>query len=680
MADVSIIKKRVEELREEINRHNYLYYVMDQPEVSDAAYDLLLRELKTLEDQNPELITSDSPTQRVGAAPLEEFGVVNHPYPLLSLGNAFSKEELYKWYDRVKKLLNNEPVELVCEHKMDGLAVALTYENGLFTTGATRGDGEKGENITQNLRTIKSIPLSVKKSSPRKFEARGEVFLPKNNFNKLNEARARDGLSLFANPRNAAAGSLRQLDPRETAKRPLDIYVYALGYAEDGNFPESHWGQMKELISLGFKTNPNNKCVDSIEEAAAYYDEWVKKREDLPYEADGIVIKVDSITQQERLGNVGREPRWAIAYKFPAVQGNTILKRIDISVGRTGSLNPVAVLNPVSVGGVTIKQAALHNEEDINRKDIREGDTVIIQRAGDVIPQVVGPVVSKRTGLEKPFNMHDKLFSSEKDRPACPVCGSEVFKPEGEVMYYCSNTSCPAQLQNELEHFVSRNAMDIRGIGKSLSKILTEKGLVTKVSDLYNLESKKEDLLELDKMAEKSVENMLSAIEKSKEMPFSRVLYGLGIRHVGEETAELLTQSFGNVEALQKASKEDLTAIDAIGPKIAESILAFFHNEENIAVIDELNKAGIKLAQEKTDAKELPLNGMEFVVTGKLVSLSRDEAHAKIKTLGGTAKSDITKNTSYLVVGEKAGSKLNRAAKLGVKQITEEEFLSLINI
>lgn len=681
MADINEAKKRILNLRKEINHHNYLYYVNDQPEISDAEYDKLMRELKNLEDAHPEFITPDSPTQRVGAAPLEEFGIVNHPYSLLSLGNAFSKEELYKWYDRVKKLLNYEDIKLVCEHKMDGLAVALTYENGLFTTGATRGDGIKGENITLNLRTIKSLPLSVKGRAPTKFEARGEVFLPKENFNKLNETRANEGLPLFANPRNAAAGSLRQLDPKETAKRPLDIFIYALGYAKGDNFPESHWKQMEELKFMGFKTNPNNRHVDTIDEAAAYYDEWAKKREDLPYEVDGIVIKVDSISQQKQLGEVGHEPRWAIAYKFPAIQGNTKLKSIEISVGRTGSLNPVALLEPVSIGGVTIKQAALHNEEDINRKDIREGDAVIVQRAGDVIPQVVGPVLSKRTGNEEPFNMLGRLYSEERGRAACPVCGSEVFKPEGEVMYYCSNTtSCPAQMHHELEHFVSRGAMDIRGIGKSLSETLIKQKLITKVSDLYSLNTKRGELLNLEKMASKSVDNMLTAIEKSKEMPFERVLYGLGIRHVGSETASLLVDNFPSIYKLRNASKEELIGINAIGPRIAESILAFFHNEKNIAVIDELKNAGVNLVQEQEEGKELPLKDFEFVVTGTLNSLSRDEAHAKIKTLGGSAKSDITKSTTYLVVGEKAGSKLARAQKLGVKIITEDDFIKLINI
>jgi len=465
MNDLTKVKERIEQLRAKINHHNHLYYVLDSPEISDAEYDELMRELKQLEEEYPQFLTSDSPTQRVGAAPVEAFGVVEHPLPLLSLDNAFSQNELLAWHTRTTKLIAGQQFNLTGEHKIDGLAVALTYVNGQLTTGATRGDGFRGENITQNLRTIRSIPLSVIKEAPPRFEVRGEVFLSKAGFKKLNEERAAEGLPLFANPRNAAAGSVRQLDPRITAKRPLDICIYALGYAEGKATPETHWETMEYLKSIGFKVNPNNALLTSIDQVEDYYRTWVEKKESLPYEADGIVVKVNSLALQKRLGNIGHEPRWAIAYKFPAIQGTTRLIDIGISVGRTGTLNPYAILEPIKVGGVTIKQAALHNEDDIRRKDIRIGDTVIVQRAGEVIPEVVTPIKGKRSGKETEFSLLEKIFDKEKKRPACPVCGAEVRKPEGEVMYYCSNAACPAQVHARLEHFASRGGMDIRGIG-----------------------------------------------------------------------------------------------------------------------------------------------------------------------------------------------------------------------
>jgi len=674
--DLTEIKLRLNELKKLINHHNHRYYVLDSPEISDAEYDNLVKELKSIEERYPSLITPDSPSQRVGAAPLKAFGVVKHPQPMLSLGNAFTKKELFAWYNRTVKLLGTKDISFACEHKIDGLAVALTYENGLLTTGATRGDGFIGEDITQNLRTIRSIPLSISGDIPSKLEVRGEVFLPRISFEKLNKERSLKNLPLFANPRNAAAGSVRQLDPRITASRPLDIFIYQLGYAEGKDIPDNHLDILEYLKSLGFKTNPHNSLFSSINEVAAYYDRWVSKRAELPYEADGIVIKVNSIKHQQILGQVGHEPRWAIAYKFPAIQGNTILKSIEISVGRTGSLNPYAVLEPVSVGGVTIKQAALHNEDDIRRKDIREGDTVIIQRAGDVIPQVVGPVKSKRSGKEKVFDIKKKLFSKEKGYPACPVCGSEIYKPEGEVMYYCANAACPAQAQQRIELFASKSAMDIRGIGEKMSARLFNKGLVKDVASLYEL--RKEDLLSLDKMGEKSAGNIIDAIEKSKKKPLERLILALGIRHVGGETAEILAREFGSLNRLEKASREELIAIDTIGPKIADSIIAFFKQKDNIDIINRLEEAGV-LPQEKPPSRErLPLKGKEFVITGRLEALSRDEAHGIIKELGGTAKDNLTKNTNFLVVGKEPGSKLAKARKTGISQISESEFLKII--
>jgi DNA ligase (NAD+) len=671
-------KERIEKLRAEINHHNYRYYVLDSPEISDAEYDELMRELQKLEEEYPQFLTPDSPTQRVGAAPVEAFGVVEHPLPLLSLANAFSREELVAWYNRVSKLLGGENFNFTCEHKIDGLAVALTYVDGSLNTGATRGDGIRGEDITQNLRTIRSIPLSVPKEAPPRFEVRGEVFLPKAGFEKLNQERAEEGLPLFANPRNAAAGSVRQLDSRITARRPLDIYIYMLGWAEGKATPATHWETMEYLKGLGFKTNPNNQLLETIQQVEEFHHTWEEKRASLPYEADGIVVKINQLDLQERLGEVGREPRWSIAYKFAAIEGTTRLKDIGISVGRTGTLNPYAILEPVSVGGVTIRQAALHNEDDIRRKDIRIGDTVIVRRAGEVIPEVVGPIKSKRSGKEKEFSLPEKIYDKVKKRPACPVCGAEVFQPQGEVMYYCSNAACPAQVQQRLEHFASRGAMDIRGIGESQSAMLLKKGLVKDVADLYYLKDKKEQLLNIERLAEKSVDNMLNAIEKSKNRPLARIIFALGIRHVGLETAEILANRFHSLDALSKASKEKLMETEAIGPKIADSILAFFHTEENQKIIQRLKDAGVRL-EEEAKKEELPLSSLEFVITGKLEAFSRQQAEAKVKDLGGTAKDNVTNKTNYLVVGtDPGGNKLTRAQELGTRQITEEEFLRLL--
>jgi DNA ligase (NAD+) len=679
MDELNQVKEQVNRLKEQINHHNYRYHVLDSPEISDAEYDQLMRELKQLEEKYPQLLTPDSPTQRVGAAPVEAFGVVEHPYPLLSLGNAFSKEELTSWYTRTSRMLGEEQFDLVCEHKMDGLAVALTYVDGQLVTGATRGDGFRGENITQNLRTIRSIPLSVPRDAPPRFEVRGEVFLPVAGFHRLNQERAREGQPTFANPRNAAAGSVRQLDPRITARRPLDIYIYMLGYAEGRAVPDTHWDRLEYLKSLGFKVNPSNALFRSIREAAEYYQRWVNSRESLPYEADGIVVKVNSVSLQDRLGSVGHEPRWAIAYKFPAVEGTTRLKEIAISVGRTGTLNPYAILEPVKVGGVTIKQAALHNEDDIRRKDIREGDWVTVRRAGEVIPEVVGPIASKRTGKEKEYNLLEKVFDKEKGRPACPVCGAEVVRSEGEAMYYCTNTACPAQVQHGIELFVSRGAMDIRGIGESLSATLLAEGFIHDAADIYSLKEKRDALLQLEKMGEKSVDNILAAIEASKDRPLARLIYALGIRHVGGEMAQLLANEFEDLDDLKNASSEKLMEIEGVGPKITESIAKFFAQPENRRIIEKLRTAGVWPKRAPTEAAELPLAGMEFVITGRLEAFSREMAQERVKALGGTAKDNVTRNTTYLVVGEDpGGSKLTRARALGTQQISEEEFLALL--
>ena len=667
MLDIAKIKQRIEELRALINYHNYRYYVLDSPEISDAEYDELMRELRRLEAEHPEFITPDSPTQRVGAAPVEAFGVVEHPQPLLSLANAFSNEELEAWQRRASNLLGGRHFDFVCELKIDGLAVALTYENGLFTTGATRGDGYRGENVTQNLRTIRSIPLSVPKEAPPRFEVRGEVYLPEAGFKKLNEERAKEGLPLFANPRNAAAGSVRQLDPRITAKRPLDIYIYALGWAEGKTTPDSHWETLNYLKTFGFKVNPNIALCRSLNEVEDYYQTWVKRREELPYDTDGIVVKINPIPFQQELGFVGHEPRWAIAYKFPAIEGITRLIDIGINVGRTGSLNPFAILEPVPVGGVTIRQAALHNEEDIHRKDIRIGDRVIVQRAGGVIPEIVGrdPHYS-RNGKEKPFQMPSQ----------CPVCGAEVIKPPGEAMHRCPNAACPAQALERIQHFVTRGAMDIEGVGERLSEILFTAGLIKDASDLYYLT--RDQLLTLERMADKSVSNILNSIERSKDRPLSRVIFALGILHIGEETAELLAEHFPSIDTLAKASQEELLSIPSIGPKIANSILSFFRQEQNRSIIENLRKAGVKLTAEVKKPVELPLAGLEFVITGRLENFTRQEAEAKIKAFGGKASSDVTRKTNYLVAGADPGSKLARARELGTKTLDEAQFQQLI--
>ena len=661
--------EKIEKLRELINHHNYRYYVLDNPEISDAEYDSLMNELQQLEEKHPELVTPDSPTQRVGVAPLGAFKVIDHREPMLSLGNVFSSDELYAWHKRVFNLIGNEHSDLVAELKIDGLAVALIYEEGKFINGATRGDGLRGEDITQNLRTIKSIPLSVRGDAPVKFEVRGEVYLSKSGFKKLNEERGKAGLPLFANPRNAAAGSVRQLDSRITARRPLDIYIYALGWAEGGHkIPDTHWETLEYLKSLGFKVNPDNAHFNDINEIENYYKHWVEEREHIPYEADGVVVKLNRFDLQRRLGNVGREPRWATAYKFPATQATTRLLDIGINVGRTGTLNPYAILEPVSVGGVILKRAALHNEEDIKRKDIRIGDMVTVQRAGDVIPEVVAPIASLRTGDERIFTIPSR----------CPVCGSEVIKLEGEAMSRCISASCPAQTYELIKHFVSRGAMDIRGIGEKLAWLLLDKHLILDAADLFYLKDKKDQLIGLEKMGEKSVSNILAAIEKSKQVRLSRLIFSLGIRHVGSETAEIIARKFNSIDKLSQASEDELRDVPSIGPKIAQSIVAFFRKDSNRELINKLKKAGVRLEEEAVKPGELPLTGQEFVITGTLQTYSRSEAEARIKEIGGLVGSSVTRKTTSVVVGADPGSKLDRARELGIKIISEKEFLELL--
>ncbi len=665
--DLTTVQARVEELRRAINYHNYRYYVLDDPEISDGEYDLLMNELRALEEEHPELQSPDSPTQRVGAGPAEQFRSVEHAAPMLSLANAFSSEALRAWHTRATRLLGREATGFVLEPKIDGLAVSLTYRDGRLAVGATRGDGIRGEDVTANIRTIRSVPRTLLDEPPALIEVRGEVYLSRAAFARINEERMAAGQPLFANPRNCAAGSLRQLDPRITASRPLDIFVYALGQISERP-PRSHWEALERFRQLGLRTNPRNRRCEKIDEVAELCEGWEAHRESLDYEIDGVVVKLDDLDVQQELGVVGREPRWAIAFKFPPTQATTKLLDIGVNVGRTGSLNPFAILEPVQVSGVTVKLASLHNEDDIRRKDIRVGDTVLVQRAGEVIPQVIGPILSKRTGREVPYRLPDR----------CPVCGSAVVRPEGEAMARCTGgVICPAQRWELLKHFVSRGAMDVDGLGEKLLTALIQAGLVKDFADLYALD--KEDLVKLERLADKSAQNILDAIQASKQRPLSRLIVALGIRHVGDQVGVLLADHFGSLDALMNASAADIEAIEGIGPKIATSIADYFAEPSNRAVIERLRKAGLRFEHEAATVQEGPLSGLTFVVTGRLAGATRSELEARIRRLGGGVADSVTKKTSYLIVGEDAGSKLQRAQQLGTPILSEEEFEALIS-
>ena len=663
--------QRAAELREQINHHNYRYYVLDDTEISDGEYDRLMVELRRLEEDHPSLVTPESPTQRVGASPADGFDQVQHRLPMLSLGNAFNEDDLQAWYRRVKGLLDDADFDLVCELKIDGLAVSLTYQDGVLVQGATRGDGTAGEGVTQNLRTIRTIPMSLLGEPPPYLEVRGEVYLPLEDFRRLNEERAERGEPLYANPRNTGAGSVRQLDPKVTASRNMHIWVYSLGDIGETVRPNGHWDSLQWLNGLGFRINPENQICNNLQEAVDYYHSWMEKRHDLPYEIDGVVIKVNPFAYQDSLGVVGREPRWAIAFKFPAEQAVTRLLDIGINVGRTGSLNPYAILGPVVVSGVTVRQASLHNEEDINRKDIRIGDWVTVERAGDVIPQVVGPVLDRRTGQEQVFKM-----------PAnCPVCGTQVVKPESEAMHRCPNTSCPVQFFELLKHFVSKGAMDIDGLGEQWCNILIKNSLVKDVAGLYRLD--KDELLKLDRMGDKLATKIMTNIEVSKQRPLHRVLFALGIIHVGSEIAELLTQRYASINEMAEATPEELTEIPGIGPKIAESVADYFAVPLNQQVLKDLGEAGVVLHHDIPDIQEaaddLPFSGKSFVVTGTLSGFTRREAEDRIKILGGNVSSAVTRKTDYLVAGGSPGSKVAAAGRLGTEILDEAAFLELMD-
>ena len=666
MFDIGV-RERVLYLRKEIIRHNHLYYVLDQPEITDAEYDEFMRELRALEVGHPNLIAPDSPTQRVGHAPAEGFAEIQHLVPLLSLANAFNEEELLAWHRRVTNLLGVAAFEMVCELKLDGLAVSLTYERGVLTHGATRGDGLIGEDVTQNLRTIRSIPLSISGAFPELLEVRGEVYFPRSLFSKFNIQRVSDNLPPFANPRNSAAGSLRQLDPIRTAERPLDIFIYGMGYSRGMEMPDNHWQTMNYLRRLGFKINPHNVLCHNLNQVKEYYGEWLDSRKDLDYDTDGVVVKINSFVDQANLGQVRREPRWAIAYKFPATQAITRLLDIGINVGRTGSMNPYAMLEPVNLGGAIVKLATLHNEDDIRRKDVRIGDWVVVERAGEVIPKVVAPIVGRRKGDELEFRMPE----------LCPVCGTLVVRTRGEAIIRCPNTSCPAQLLEALRHFVSKGGMDIEGIGGKLCSALLSAGLVKDIADIYYLS--KEDLLCLDRMAELSASNTIDAIEKSKDRPLGRVIFALGITHIGSEMSDLLASYCGSMARMSTASQEELLVMPGIGPTIALSIAEYFHDQANLDVLAKLDAAGVRMEAEASRREVgLSLAGIQFVVTGRLERLTRALAVAKIKGLGGSVASNVSRKTSYLVAGEDSGSKLEQARKMGTPLLSESEFLDMV--
>jgi DNA ligase (NAD+) len=662
--------EKAAELREMLHRHNHLYYVLDEPEISDAEYDRLMSELMALEAEFPELVVPDSPTQRVGATPLEKFDTATHTVPMLSLENAFDEEEVIAFDQRVRRFLNrDEPLLYTAEPKMDGVAVELVYEGGILVEASTRGDGYVGELITPNIRTIKTVPLALleipSRPGPGRLEVRGEVFIPTESFRQLNKTRLDQGETAFANPRNAAAGSLRQLDSRVTAMRPLDIFCYGVGMVSDLEL-ESHWELLECLKRFGFRVNPHIKPRLRINEVVSYYGDLLEKRHEFQYEMDGIVIKVDDLSLQRQLGEKSRSPRWALAYKFPATQESTRVLNIDVQVGRTGALTPVAHLDPVSVGGVTVSRATLHNEDEIRKKDVRIGDTVLVQRAGDVIPEVVKAVTSKRTGTERLFQMPK----------ACPVCDSPVLRMEGEAVTRCVNANCPAQVKERIRHFASKGAFDIDGLGDKLVGQLVDQGLLTSYADVFFLD--KETVAGLERMGQKSARNLVEAITKSKQIPLARFVYALGIRHVGQHVAQVLARRFAALQTLMSARQDDLMAVDEIGPQVSESVTAFFQNPENRRTIERMLTDGGVTFLDEVDVAVQPLAGKTFVLTGVLDSFTRSEAKARLESLGGKVASAVSGNTSFLVTGKDPGSKLVRAKELGVQILSEKDLFEML--
>jgi len=664
--DPSVVKK-VERLRKEILEHDYRYYVLAQPSISDEQYDALMRQLQDLEAQYPDLITPDSPTQRVGGQPTKEFPTVTHSVPMLSLSNAYTEGEIRDFDRRVRELLGGASYRYVCELKFDGVSLSLRYRNGVLSAGVTRGDGTQGDDITNNVRTIRSIPLRLR--NPEKqfvnIEVRGEVFMDRKDFEEMNEERARAGEKLFANPRNATAGTLKLQDPKLVAARPLKFFAYYL--RSEAKVLNSHFENLQILRTLGFPVNEHSRLCSSVEQVIDYWKAWEERREKLPYDIDGVVVKVDSLRQQEILGAIAKSPRWAVAFKFAARKAETKLLDIKLQIGRVGTVTPVAVLQPVLLGGTTVSRASLYNEDYIRGLDIRVGDTVVVEKGGDVIPKVTAVVTNKRPRSSKPFTFPR----------ACPECGSTLFRPAGEANYYCENYSCPAQLKGRIEHWAMRGAMDIEGLGEAVVEQLVKHKFIHNVSDLYFLHEHRDDLIELERWGEKSVSNLLEAIEASKQKPFHRVLFALGIRHVGAGVAQVLAEHYASIDDLRKASQEELESIYEIGPKIAESIVHFFRDRRNLEMIERLRKAGVKLVAERKQAG--PFSGKTFVLTGTLSSMTREEAKALIEAAGGKVASGVSKNVDYLVVGEEAGSKLDKAKKLGITLWDEKKFLTMVN-
>ena len=658
-----MLENEIKELRDEINKYSYNYYVLDNPLISDFEYDALFNKLKKLEEEHPELVTPDSPTQRVGGLS-SSFAEYRHKYRLYSLDNTYNEEELRKWYERVQKECPGK-VELVCELKIDGLAIALTYKDGLFVTGVTRGDGIVGENITQNLKTVKAVPLRLFQNAD--VEVRGEIYMPKTSFEKLNEENLKSGEKLFANPRNAAAGSLRQLDSTITAKRDLSMFTYTAIIEKSDYIPETHWESLQYIKQLGFKTNPNIRLVDDIEGAIAFCEEWKTKRFNLNYATDGVVIKVNRLDFQNELGFTSRAPKWATAFKFPPEEITTRLLDIEIGVGKTGAVTPVAVLEPVNLAGSVVSRASLHNFDEIERLDIRIGDRVLIKKAAEIIPKVIKVVDSSE---------HDAL-NKYVPPEYCPECNSRLETREGEVNLYCTNEQCPSVIKAKLEYFVSKEAMDIDFIGPSVISQLYSRSMVKSPADFYKLTI--DDFMKLDLVKEKSAANMYNSIQQSKSKPFARFLTALSIRHVGKETAELIANDFSTPESIESATLEELSRIEGIGDKIAQSVFAFFHNKENINMVKEFIDLGFNFNDSKIE-KSTELAGKTFVLTGTLQTMTRDEASNKIKLMGGKTSSSVSKSTSYVVAGANPGSKLDKAQKLGVIILTEDEFLNLIGM
>lgn len=665
-------KKRIEELRQEIEHHNRLYYQDDAPEISDAQYDLLFHELKDLETVHPELVDKDSPTQHVGAEPVEKFAPVEHITPMLSLDNAFKEEDVAEFDQRVKRFLgSDDPVTYLCEPKIDGLAVELIYENGHLAKASTRGNGQVGEDITANVKTILTVPLNLRKRDdvppyPDILDVRGEVYMELEAFEKLNRQREAEGQPVFANPRNAAAGSLRQLDSRITALRSLTMFCYGAGRPESLGI-ETQDQMLRLFRRWELRANPDVELCESVDEILDFHNRLTEKRHSLPYEVDGVVIKVNRLDLQTRLGATTRSPRWAVAYKFSPAQAETMVGAIEVQVGRTGALTPVAIMSPVSVSGVTVSRATLHNEDEVQRKDIRVGDTVIIQRAGDVIPEVVSVVQDKRPSSSQPFAMPHQ----------CPVCGSEATRLEGEAVRRCPNASCPAQVKEHIIHFGSKNALDVDGLGRKLVDLLVDRGLVKSPADLYALTL--EQLAGLPRMAEKSAQNLIDALQKSRETDLERFIFALGIRHVGQRLARVLAENYPDMDSLMGANRETLVTINEIGPEVADSVVTFMANERNQDLIHRLIRDVGFTLHAPEPAQGGGLSGKTFVLTGALTTMTRPEAKARIQAAGGRVASAVSGNTDYLVVGEDPGSKADKAAALGVAVVNEEEFLKLLN-